>query len=188
MPEPEVAATSPGAAPSPIASPSPAVAVRAAEPGDFEAVARIYRDPRVVWGTLQLPFPSAERWRKRLAEPREGVYSLVASADGEVVGLLTLEAVGNPRRRHVGQIAMAVRDDWQGRGVGTALMEAAVDLADNWLDLSRIELDVYTDNEPGIRLYQRFGFATEGTLRRFAFRDGRYVDVFAMARLRSADA
>jgi putative acetyltransferase len=51
--------------------------------------------------------------------------------------------------RHVGSIGMAVRDDWQGKGVGTALMEAALDLADNWLNLTRIELRVYTDNAAG---------------------------------------
>jgi putative acetyltransferase len=45
---------------------------------------------------------------------------------------------------------MAVRDDWQGKGVGTALMEAALDLADNWLNLTRIELTVYVDNAAGI--------------------------------------
>ena len=44
---------------------------------------------------------------------------------------------------------MAVRDDWHGKGVGTALMEAALDLADNWLNHSRIELTVYTDNAAG---------------------------------------
>ncbi len=54
-----------------------------------------------------------------------------------------------PRRRHVGEIGMAVRDDLQGRGVGTALMRAALDLADNWLDLARVELTVYTDNAAG---------------------------------------
>jgi L-phenylalanine/L-methionine N-acetyltransferase len=52
--------------------------------------------------------------------------------------------------RHVGSIGMAVRDDWQGKGVGTALMEAALDLADNWLNLTRIELRVYVDNAAGI--------------------------------------
>jgi GNAT superfamily N-acetyltransferase len=51
--------------------------------------------------------------------------------------------------RHVGSIGMAVRDDWQGKGVGTALMEAALDLADNWLNLTRIELRVYTNNAAG---------------------------------------
>ena len=53
------------------------------------------------------------------------------------------------RMRHVGSIGMAVRDDWQGKGVGTALMEAALDLADNWLNLTRIELSVYVDNAAG---------------------------------------
>jgi L-phenylalanine/L-methionine N-acetyltransferase len=41
------------------------------------------------------------------------------------------------------------------------------------------------DNEPAIRLYQRFGFQVEGTLRRHAFRDGKYVDALFMARLQS---
>jgi L-phenylalanine/L-methionine N-acetyltransferase len=90
----------------------------------------------------------------------------------------------NPRRRHVGQIGMAVRDDWQGKGVGTALMQAGVDLADKWLNLFRLELEVYTDNEAAIRLYKKFGFTIEGTLVRFAYRDGQYVDTYAMARLR----
>jgi L-phenylalanine/L-methionine N-acetyltransferase len=43
-------------------------------------------------------------------------------------------------------------------------MQATVDLADKWLNLTRLELEVYTDNEPAIRLYKKFGFAVEGTL------------------------
>ena len=80
---------------------------------------------------------------------------------------------------------MAVRDDWQGKGAGTALMQAAVDLADKWLNLTRLELQVYTDNEPAIRLYKKFGFVVEGTQVRGNFRDGEYVDLYAMARLRA---
>jgi L-phenylalanine/L-methionine N-acetyltransferase len=37
-------------------------------------------------------------------------------------------------------------------------MQAAVDLADKWLNLTRLELEVYTDNAPAIRLYKKFGF------------------------------
>lgn len=161
--------------------------IRRAEPADYEAVFKIYSGPRAVAGTLQLPFPSAEVWRKRLAEPPEGVFSLLACVENEVVGQLSLHTFPNhPRRRHVGQIGMAVRDDWQGRGAGTALMQAAVDLADKWLNLSRLELEVYTDNEAAIRLYKNSGFTIEGTLVRFAYRDGQYVDAYYMARLREA--
>lgn len=159
--------------------------IRRAEPADYEAVSRIFAGMKVVSGTLQLPFPSAEVWRKRLAEPPEGTFSLVACVENEVVGQLGLHTFpNNPRRRHVGQIGMAVRDDWQGRGAGSALMEAATDLADRWLNLSRLELEVYTDNEAAIGLYKKFGFIVEGTLVRFAYRNGDYTDAYMMARLR----
>ena len=160
----------------------PQFVIRRTQPGDAEAMVRIFTGPRVIWGTMQLPFPSTEVWRKRL-EPSEHIYSLVACVDGEVVGTLAVHTIPNPRRRHVGQIGIAVRDDWQGRGAGTALMQAGVDLADRWLNLTRLELEVYTDNEPAIRLYKKFGFAVEGTFARHAFRDGRFVDSHAMARL-----
>lgn len=77
-----------------------------------------------------------------------------------------------------------MRDDWQGKGVGSALMQAMIDLADKWLNLTRLELTVYTDNEAGIALYKKFGFEIEGTHRKFAFRDGEFVDAYAMARVR----
>jgi len=143
------------------------ITVRHSEPEDYEALHRIFSGPRA--------------WRERLSEPPEGLYSLVACVDEEVVGSLSLE--NSPTRwrmRHVGSIGMAVRDDWQGRGVGTALMEAALDLADNWLNLTRVELSVYVDNA----LYEKFGFEVEGTHRRFAFRGGEYVDSYSMARVR----
>jgi len=161
------------------------ITIRHAEPDDYEAVQRIYAAPKAIWGTMQLPFPSVEQWRKRLAESTEGVFSLVACVEDEVVGQLSLRTFPTrPRRRHVGQLGMAVRDDWQGKGIGTALMQAAIDLADRWLNLTRLELQVYTDNVPAIRLYEKFSFSTEGTLLHFAFRDGQYVDAYMMARVR----
>ncbi|MDP9439991.1 MAG: GNAT family N-acetyltransferase [Actinomycetota bacterium] len=163
----------------------PHVSVRHAEPDDYEAMHRIMSGPKAAAGTLQLPLQSAETWRKQLADPPEGLFLLVACVDGEVVGNLGLEtSPTRPRIRHAGSIGMAVRDDWQGQGVGTALMEAALDLADNWLNLTRIELRVYVDNSAAVALYKRFGFEIEGTHRRYAFRDGEYVDAYSMARLR----
>lgn len=161
------------------------ISIRHVEPDDYEALHRIFSGPEAIWGTLQLPFPSLERWRQRLADPPEGLFSLVASVDDDVVGSLGLHTFRNrPRRRHVGQIGMAVRDDWHGKGVGTALMEAAIDLAGNWLNLTRLELTVFIDNAPAIGLYEAFAFVREGTLARYAFRDGDYVDCFIMARIK----
>ena len=160
------------------------IVVRHAGPEDYRDLQRIYSRRRAVAGTLQLPLQSEEKLRKRLSEMPEGTHHLVACVDGEVVGELGLGVSTNPRTRHTGNIGMAVHDDWQGKGIGTALMEAALDLADNWLNLTRIELSVYVDNAAGLALYEKFAFEVEGTHRRFAFRDGEYVDAYSMARLK----
>jgi putative acetyltransferase len=161
------------------------VRIRALEPRDVEAVAEIMGCPRVVAGTLQLPWRSVEERRERLAQRSADAHRLVAEVDGRVVGIVALHQPPAPRRRHCGEIGMAVHDDFQGRGVGRALLSALVDLADNWLGLRRLELHVYVDNAPAIHLYERHGFVVEGTARDFAFRDGTYVDAHSMARLRT---
>jgi len=159
--------------------------IRRAEPSDYQAIQKIFTCPKVIWGTLQLPYPSVEQWRKKLAEPPEGFTSLVACVDDEVVGQISVQTHPNhPRRRHNGGIGMMVRDDWQAKGVGTALMQAIVDLADKWLNLRRLELEVYVDNEPALKLYKKFGFVIEGRHAQDSFRDGEYVDTYMMARLR----
>ena len=159
--------------------------IRRAEPDDYSAVYEIFSKPKAYAGTLQLPYPSRDQWRRRLAETSEGYYNLVGIARGQVIGMVSVETFPNrPRRKHVGRIGICVHDDWQGKGVGTALMRAILDLADNWLNLRRLELEVYADNEAGISLYERMGFEVEGTLRQHAFRDGQYVDSVMMGRLR----
>jgi len=161
------------------------IKIRHAEPKDYNAIHTIYTGSKVVWGTLQLPFSSSEKQRKRLEEPRDDSYVLVACVDCEVIGHLHLGTFPHsPRRKHVGHIGMGVHEEWQGRGVGTALMEAVVNFADNWLNLSRLELSVFIDNQPAINLYKKFGFEIEGRSNQFAFRDGQYVDVYFMGRIK----
>lgn len=160
------------------------IQVRAREPRDVEALAAIFACPSVVAGTLQLPYQPSEVWRERLTQPSPDLHALVAELDGRVVGTLGLHLATNPRRRHTGTLGMAVHDDYQGRGVGSALLAAAIDLAERWLGLTRLELNVYTDNVAAIHLYEKLGFVIEGTSRRFALRDGVFVDAYTMARLR----
>ena len=101
------------------------------------------------------------------------------------MGEISLWTRGNPRVRHTASFGMAVRDNWQGNGVGSTLLGAALDLADNWLGVTRVDLKVYTDNEAGIALYEKSGFEIEGTHHRDTFRNGEYVDTYSMARLRT---
>ncbi|MFN8515771.1 MAG: GNAT family N-acetyltransferase [Thermomicrobiales bacterium] len=159
------------------------ISVRAREPRDIEALHEVMSCPGVVHGTMQLPLRSLEGRREQYNQSRPDMHSLVAEVDGRVVGQLGLFLESAARRRHVGSVGMAVHDDFQGRGIGSAMMAAALELADNWLNLHRIELEVYTDNPAAIRLYEKFGFVIEGTMRHFAFRNGEYVDAYKMGRV-----
>ena len=167
--------------------PRPAgLVIRRAEPSDYEAFRETFEDESAYSGTLQLPFPSSEAWKKRLEGKGPDDYLLLALMDGKVAGNAGMHpAQGSPRRAHVRLIGMAVRSEYQGKGVGHALMEALVGLADNWLNVSRLELTVFTDNERAIALYRKHGFEIEGTHKAYALRAGRWADVHSMARVRS---
>ncbi len=63
-------------------------------------------------------------------------------------------------------------------------LTALVELADNWLGLSRLELTVLCDNAAALALYDRFGFTIEGTHKSWIYRGGMLVDAHTMARVR----
>jgi L-phenylalanine/L-methionine N-acetyltransferase len=166
-----------------VTAPPDGLTLRAARADDADGIAELQGLPFYRFGTLRTPFPSPADVRRWLESRAPGSLALVASLDGRIVANGGLERFAG-RRLHAATLGMGVHDDYCGRGIGRALLSALLDAADNWLDIRRIELGVFTDNHAAIRLYESAGFRIEGTSRAFAFRDGRYVDAYAMARLR----
>lgn len=161
------------------------VRIRMERPNDAEALCEINSQPGVVFGTLQLPHNKPEAWRAMIEKQDTHYdYYLVAEVDGRVVGASGLTRMRRPRLLHVATFGISVHPDYQGQGIGRALMAAVIDAADRWLNIVRIELEVYPDNERAIKLYESFGFVHEGRKRMAAFRDGQYVDMLVMARIR----
>lgn len=161
------------------------VHVRAFAMADWEDVASLFLAPRCQRGTLQLPYQSRDDIRKKLENPPPDMHRLVAELPHEkrVVGMIGLHT-NKGRRAHAGGIGMFVHDDYQNLGIGGRLLRATIELAEQWLNLHRIELTVFVDNEQAIHLYEKHGFVQEGRLRDFSFRDGAFVDAYTMARIR----
>jgi putative acetyltransferase len=119
----------------------------------------------------------------RIFKPPAGIHRLVAVSDEQIVGSISIVQRQNPRRSHSAGLGMMVHPHFWGRGIGTFLMESILELADNWLNLKRIDLLVNVDNPAGIRLYENFNFVVEATKRYHAYGDGRWTDSHFMARL-----
>ena len=159
---------------------------------DAEGIAALRSQPEIAEYTLSLPSTRIERteeFRKGL-DANSHIFVAVTTLPGgseKVIGMAGLTAEKNPRMRHCGGIGIMVDKDCWGMGVGSALMEKLLDMADNWLMLVRVELTVYSDNERAIHLYEKYGFVKEGIKRKAAISRGQYKDEIIMARIKDFD-
>lgn len=83
--------------------------------------------------------------------------TVVAVAGGEAIGSIHVDASGHG----YGEIGMAIAREWRGRGVGSALMAAAIDWSRE-RGLHKLSLGVFAHNAAGIALYRKYGFVEEG--------------------------
>ncbi len=161
------------------------ITIRAATIEDAPGINRLRNQHGVRRGTLAMPFESVAGTRMFLAANTELRTSLAACrADGLILGEASLVRNKSPRRAHAATLGIMVADEAQGQGIGTSLLAALLDLADNWLNLHRLELDVFAGNAPALALYKKSGFEIEATQRRYALQDGVLADSLVMARLR----
>ncbi|WP_291407110.1 GNAT family protein [Devosia sp.] len=105
----------------------------------------------------------------------------VALVDDEVVGWCDICRDGSIGSGHVGSLGMGIVASHRGRGIGRALIEAA--LAEASETFRRVELDVYASNIPAIALYEKVGFAHEGRRIDAIHINGAYQDILMMGLL-----
>ena len=161
------------------------IVIRAARPNDCEGIAALGNMPGYRWGTLRLPYQTPEATRKWLESMAPGNISLVVGARRPDHRQWRLRAPPGPPlpRRPISAWACTTISTAGASAPGCCASSSTI--ADDWLNLRRIELTVYVDNAPAIALYERNGFEIEGTHRDFAFRGGAFVDAYAMARLKA---
>ncbi|HWP79383.1 MAG TPA: GNAT family N-acetyltransferase [Candidatus Acidoferrum sp.] len=159
--------------------------IRPVRQSDSAELAELRRMPGVFETTLGNPSWRMEQTEKFIAGLGDNDFQFVAEAQGKVIGMAGISVFSGARLRHCGGFGIMVHRQWQNKGVGTALMKAILDMADNWLMLERVELGVFADNTGAIRLYERMGFVVEGKKRHAAIKNGEYADEIIMSRLLS---
>ena len=127
------------------------------------------------------PTPTWERLLSEGISHRDGLVLLVAEQNTNIIGFARLIAGINGRKdRHVGNVGIAVRSAYRGRGVGSLLLRELLRVAP-LLGCSKLTAELIASNTASRRLLEKFGFLLEG-VRRDQYRiNGEYVDELLMA-------
>ena len=133
----------------------------------------------LTFGSEGLPF-SVEEEAAMLDSVKAPSVFLLAEGEGQILGNVSLSADNRVRMRHRGQIAISVRREVWGQGIGSALMQAAIDHARQFPELEILNLEVRQDNLRAIRLYEKFGFHKVGTDPALMKIGGEYIDYDSM--------
>ena len=159
--------------------------VRRARPGDAAALVALAKDVGAEpagWLVTEGAWRSAGEERRYLRTltryPHAAV--LVAEADGAVVARLSLARDPHPGSAHVADLGLMVAASHRRRGIGRALLVAAVAWA-RGAGVRKLELHVFPHNEPALALYEGFGFRREGVRKGHYKRGGSFLDAVLMA-------
>ena len=162
--------------------------IRPVQVSDAKGINSLRRMPGVFENILGIPSERVKRNEDFILnmDPNSHVFVAVVESEGKevVAGLAGLHVSANHRLRHSGSVGIMIHKDYQGNGIGKALMSSLLDVADNWLMLIRVELTVFADNERAIALYKKLGFVEEGLKKKAAIRNGQYEDEYLMARIK----
>jgi len=106
---------------------------------------------------------------------------LIAEIDGSIIGNCSVGIVMNNRRfLHRAALGIAVRRDYWNMGIGRNLMQECI----KWCSekgVEQLELEVVTQNNRAVSMYQSFGFEIYGTKKHaLKYADGSYSDEYFM--------
>jgi RimJ/RimL family protein N-acetyltransferase len=159
--------------------------IRRAEPGDAAALvdlATAVGSESGGWLITTTNWRSVGEERRYLRSIRRYPHAavFVAEVSEGIVGRLSVGRDPHPASHHVADLGLMVAESHRRRGIGWALLDAAVDWA-RASGVEKLELHVFPHNEGAIRLYERFGFEHEGYRKRHYRRPNGFVDAVLMA-------
>lgn len=162
------------------------IRLRAFEDSDAELLLRWRNDPQVarwMYDSERIEPDEHARWFARVRCDAPDHRYRVVELDGTATGTSNLTQIDPDRRSCTwgGYIAPTSI----GRGMGRAALGLALADAFDVLALNRVWIEVLSDNERALHLYESVGFTKEALLRQFVWRGERPADVVGLSMLRS---
>ena len=149
------------------------VEIKMCEPGDAKAYTDhclFHMQEKGIGGIYVHPFPHSHAWDKDdflgklivkwTSEPFSPNWEVawVAVVDGKFAGHLNLRCGSIDASKHRMRLGMGIEDAYRSMGIGSSLLKAATEWAQNQKQISWIDLSVFSKNAVAMKLYEKFGF------------------------------
>lgn len=110
--------------------------------------------------------------------------TLLAFLNDKIAGIVNITADQRKRVRHIGDLFIVIGKRYWNNGLGSFLLEEAIEWAQTSGILRRLQLTVQIRNQAAVHLYQKYGFVIEGRQERGAYiEEGDFIDVYLMGKL-----
>ena len=124
-----------------------------------------------------------EQQRKNIQEQLKNQdLTFVLEDNKKLVGCIFGNILTGNRKKHCMNLAIAILQEYTGKGYGTKLMNILEKYAIN-NGITRLELEVSKKNKIAISLYQKIGLEVEGVKRNAFLVNGKYEDELLMAKI-----
>ena len=146
----------------------------------LEFVREVRNNPQVnkhLFTDAYISKENQEKWYRRLQRDKNSLV-FVAITD-EPVGYCQVKNIDYVD--HSCELGFCIAPEYQDKGYGTSLTSELVNYATKKLNMHRLYLEVFADNEAAIKLYEKSGFRKEGILRDNIFKNGIFHDVVVMS-------
>ena len=110
-----------------------------------------------------------------IPEDGKDVHYAIADDEDMYLGTISLKEISIVDG--TAEYAISLRRCAQGKGIGKRATKMLLDKAFHEYGLQRIYLNVLSDNEHAIAMYEKCGFVYEGEFRKHLFLRGKYCDL-----------
>lgn len=145
------------------------IIIRQAEASDVKAILGLAKHigretDYLTYGSEGLPYTRDEELSIILKyQQSDKDILLLIESDDQLIGMGNVTTIDPHRQNHVAEIGISIIEEYWGYGIGSMLLDALIEFAKQ-VGLRVLTLEVVTENQRAVRLYEKFGFKTVGKL------------------------
>jgi len=131
--------------------------------------------------TTPITLESTKEYLNNILE-NDGSFVLICIDADKIIGSIDLIRKKRLEEHHVADIGMCIKKEYRNKGIGKEMFRKVFDICQNEKKIEKIELDVFSNNIAGIKLYERMGFEIEGKRRNSIVKGNEKIDLIMMGK------